>query len=125
MKPTESELAILNVLWKKGPSTVRTVNTELSRKRRVGYTNTLKMMQLMHDKGLLERDESRRSHVYAPLPDPEDIKKSAIRHIVETVFEGNTAQLMLKALGTYTPSPAELDEIRKTLESMENKENDD
>jgi predicted transcriptional regulator len=124
MKPTENELAILNVLWRNGPSTVRTVNTELSKKRKVGYTNTLKMMQIMHEKGMLERDERSRSHVYSPTLDPDVVRRSAIDHMVDTLFEGSAAQLMLQALGNSRPTAEEIEEIRTLLESYDDDCND-
>ena len=122
IKPTESELSILTVLWKDGPSTVRHVNEKLNLERRVGYTNTLKMMQIMHEKGLLTRDESERSHIYNSAIEPEDVKRNLIENMVNSVFEGNTSKLLVHALGNYRPSKEELKEIRELLSKLE--END-
>ena len=119
MKPTDSELQILGVLWRMGPSTVRTVNDELNKERRVGYTNTLKMMQLMHDKGLLNRDESSRSHIYSPAIEARAIKSNVLSNMIDTVFEGNPSKLLVHALGNYTPSREELDEIKSIIQKIE------
>lgn len=123
MKPTETELSILGILWKLGPSTVRQVNAELSRNKPVGYTNTLKMMQIMHEKGMLERDESSRSHIYSPSQDPDEVRNSAIDHMVNTLFGGSRSSMMLQALGNTSVSSEEIEEIRKILVNME-KESD-
>ncbi len=123
LKPTESELSILRVLWKSGPSTVRDVNTSLNLVRKVGYTNTLKMMQLMHDKGLLSRDESNRSHIYSPTIEAEDIRSNLLNHVIDTAFEGSTSSMMIHALGNYKASPEEIEAIRSLLNNIES--NDD
>ena len=119
IKPTESELSILIILWKSGDSTVRDVNADLNRTRKVGYTNTLKMMQLMHEKGLLSRDESNRSHIYSPTIQADDIRSNLLNHMIDTVFEGSTSRMMLHALGNYKTSPEEIEEIRSLLNNIE------
>lgn len=119
MKPTESELSILRILWKSGASTVRNVNADLNRTRKVGYTNTLKMMQLMHEKGLLSRDESNRSHIYTPTIQADDIRSNLLNHMIDTVFEGSTSRMMVHALGNYKASPEEIEEIRSLLNTIE------
>lgn len=120
VKPTESELSILRILWKSGPSTVRKVNTALNLERKVGYTNTLKMMQLMHDKGLLSRDESNRSHIYSPRIEANDIRSKLLNHVIDTVFEGSTSNMMLHALGNNNVSLEEIEAIRSLLNNIEN-----
>ncbi len=122
MKPTSSELNILTVLWTDGPSTVRHVNDQLNKQRRVGYTNTLKMMQLMHEKGLLIRDESSRSHVYSSAIEPESVKRDMVTQMVDSVFEGSTSDLLMHALGNYKPSKDEIEEIRKMIDRLEENE---
>ena len=119
MKPTDSELTILGVLWKDGPSTVRHINENLNEERRVGYTNTLKMMQLMHEKGLLDRDESSRSHIYSAVIKADEVKSNILSHMINSIFEGNTKNLLVHALGDYTPSKEELAEIKLLLDNLE------
>lgn len=119
-KPTDSELHILGILWKQGDSTVRQVNDILNKTRRVGYTNTLKIMQLMHEKGMLTRDESSRSHLYAAAIDAEQVKSNVLSQMVNTIFDGKTKNLLVHALGSYTPSKEELHEIKKLIDKLEN-----
>lgn len=118
-KPTDAELEVMQVLWQQGPLTVREVNDALNRRRRVGYTTTLKIMQIMADKGLLERDTSNRSHVYMPLFSPKEIRSEILEHVVRTVFGGSTSHLVLHALGNHTASPEEVEEIRSLLDQIE------
>lgn len=122
MKPTSSELSILTVLWTDGPSTVRQVNEQLNKQRRVGYTNTLKMMQIMHDKGMLKRDESSRSHIYSSAIEPESVKRDLVTQMVDSVFDGSTSELLMHALGNYKPSKDEIEEIRKLINRIEENE---
>jgi BlaI family penicillinase repressor len=119
MKPTNSELTILAILWKEGPSTVREVNEKLNIERRVGYTNTLKIMQLMHEKKLLSRNESSRSHIYSPLIKADEVKSDVLTQMIDSIFEGNTANLLVHALGNYTPSKEELHEIKSLIDKLE------
>lgn len=119
MKPTESELAILTILWKDGPSTVRSVNDTLNKERRVGYTNTLKIMQLMHEKDILHRDESARSHIYSPTIQPDEIRNNLLKNMVNSVFAGNTSNLLIHALGNYKPTKVELEEIKEIIRNLE------
>lgn len=119
MKPTQSELTILGILWKEGPSTVRVVNQKLNIERRVGYTNTLKMMQLMHEKKLLSRDESSRSHIYTPLLKAEEVRNDVLSQLIDSVFEGKTTNLLVHALGNYSPSKDELDEIKFLIDNLD------
>ncbi|MCH7688436.1 MAG: BlaI/MecI/CopY family transcriptional regulator [Planctomycetes bacterium] len=118
-KPTGSELAILRVLWQRGPSTVRNVKDTLSVDKPTGYTTVLKLMQIMHEKGLLERDESRRPHIYRPQAPVERTQSQLLKDFVERVFAGSTQQLVLQALGTKNASPEELAEIRALLDEIE------
>jgi predicted transcriptional regulator len=119
VEPTRSELEILQVLWRKGPSTVRTVNDELNReKREVNYTSTLKLMQIMVEKGILKRDESSMKHVYEPVMEEKKIKGHLLDRFLESMFDGSASSLMLQLLGNKKTSKKELEEIRELLEKF-------
>ena len=118
-RPTDSELAILRVLWRIGPATVRAVQQELAREDETGYTTVLKMLQIMTEKGLVKRDESERSHVYQPAFSQQSVQRRLIGHLLERAFGGSAQQLVLQALAAKKSSPKELDEIRKLLDEME------
>src|ERR1700722_10088934 len=118
-KPTDSELAILRVLWRLGPATVRQVHEELNRAQETGYTTVLKMLQIMTEKGLVKRDESERSHVYKPSCSEQSVQKQLVGHLLERAFGGSAQKLVLQALAAKKASPDELAEIRKLLDKME------
>ena len=119
-KPTEAELGILNALWERGPCTVRDVHEALYRDDGTGYTTALKMLQIMHAKGLVARDDSQRAHVYRAAISKESTQKRFLSDIVERVFDGSSSQLVLQALGGRPrASRAELDEIRALLDRIE------
>lgn len=120
MRPTDSELEILHVLWKHGPRTVRQVNDELSQQRDIGYTTTLKLMQIMHEKGLLTRAEDAKSHVYTAALDEQEARQTMIDRFLETTFRGSASQLVMQVLGRHKASADELDEIKKLLNNLEN-----
>ncbi|MEZ6093866.1 MAG: BlaI/MecI/CopY family transcriptional regulator [Pirellulaceae bacterium] len=117
-KPTEAELAILQVLWKQGPSTVRQVQDCLA-DRGTGYTTTLKLMQIMFEKGLLKRDESERSHVYTSAVPQTRTQKQLVSQLIDQVFDGSAQQLVMQALSSRKASADELAEIRALLDSIE------
>jgi len=117
--PTEAELEILLVLWGRGPSTVRQVNEALDRQRPTGYTTTLKLMQIMTEKGLLVRDESVRPQVFRPRVSKERTQGKLLNDLLKRAFDGSAAQLILRALATQSASPEELAEIRRLVEEME------
>lgn len=119
IKPTDSEMEILNVLWEHGPSSVREVNDIISRKKDAGYTTTLKLMQIMLQKGLLERDESERSHIYKAAVNKEQTQKQILRRMIDQVFNGSAAQLVMQALGKHETTPEELEQIKQYLKKME------
>jgi predicted transcriptional regulator len=121
LKPTESELEIMQILWQCGPLTVRQVNDKLNEHRKVGYTTTLKIMQIMVEKGQLSRDTTHRSHVYTPALPPEKVKSNILDHVLNTVFNGNRSSLVLQALGSQRVTGKELEEIKKAIEELENK----
>ena len=118
-KPTDSELAILRVLWRLGPTTVRRVHEELNRAQETGYTTVLKMLQIMTEKGLVKRDESERSHVYQPAFSEQSVQRQLVGHLLERAFGGSAQKLVLQALASKKASPKELAEIRKLLDKME------
>ena len=118
-KPTDSELEILHVLWTDGPSTVKHVNEKLNMKRETGYTTTLKLMQIMNDKGLVERDENERSHVYKPSLKESAIQKILLDKLLETAFSGSAAKLVMQALGSSKTSKEELQKIREYLNKID------
>lgn len=117
-KPTESELEILQVLWRHGPGTVRFVNDELNHKREVGYTTTLKLLQLMLEKGLVLRDDDARTHIYRAAVRQEETQSLLLDRFVEQAFGGSAMQLVLQALGGGRTSPAELEQIRNLLNEL-------
>ena len=117
-RPTDAELSVLRVLWANGPQTVRQVHEELHADRPVGYTTTLKMMQIMSDKGLVERDESNRSHVYRSRSSEEKTQRQLIRDLLTRAFGGSTQKLFVQALAETKASPQEMAEIRKLLETQ-------
>ncbi|ASU35992.1 BlaI/MecI/CopY family transcriptional regulator [Mucilaginibacter xinganensis] len=121
IKPTESELEILQVIWKKGQCTVRDVHEELAKNKDAGYTTTLKLMQIMHDKGLVERDTSAKTHLYKALITREQAQQTAIDKIISTVFKGSTSDLVIQALGHHRASKDEIDAIKDYLKQFEGK----
>ena len=121
IKPTDSELEILNYLWQAGPSTVRAVHDALSATKDVGYTTTLKLMQIMHDKGLVERDTTSKTHLYKALITREQAQNTALDKILDTVFKGSTADLVIQALGQHRASKDEIDAIKNYLQQFEPK----
>jgi len=121
-EPTRSELEILQVLWKNGPSTVRFVNDQLNElKREVQYTSTLKLMQIMVEKGLLNRNESQMKHVYSAAAEENKTKSFLLERFVNTMYEGSASNLMMQLLDNKKPSQKELDEIKKLLKKFDQK----
>jgi predicted transcriptional regulator len=118
-RPTDAELAILRVLWNCGSSTVRDVHEVLSHTRKTGYTTTLKLMQIMTEKGLVTRDASRRTHVYQAKASQNCTQQQLINSLLERAFEGSAKRLIMQALSTKTTSAEELLEIRQLLDSLE------
>ena len=118
-KPTEAELAILNVIWEKGPSTVRQVHEALKDERKTRYTTTLKLMQIMNEKGLVVRDESSRTHIYQSRLDQQQIQRQIAGDLLERVFGGSAATLVMQTLAAKKASSEELAEIRKLLNDFE------
>ena len=119
IKPTEAELEILHILWQNGASSVRNVNEKLCENREIGYTTTLKMMQMMFEKGLLQRDDTARTHIYTPAVPQEDTQKHLLNHFVDSAFKGSAMQLVMQALGNHDASKDELAEIKALIQEME------
>jgi BlaI family transcriptional regulator, penicillinase repressor len=118
-KPTDGELAILRVLWRRGPSTVREVLEELCKGQETGYTTVLKMMQIMTEKGLLARDDADRTHVYEPRLAEEETQRQLLGDLLERAFNGSAKKLVMQALSTRKASQKELIEIRQLLDEIE------
>jgi BlaI family transcriptional regulator, penicillinase repressor len=117
--PTEKELAILKVLWSNGPYTVRQVNEQINKKKQTGYTTTLKLMQIMTDKGLLVRDDSEFKHIYKPAVSAEKTEKQIVSDMLDNVFAGSAANLVMRALSAKHVTAEELKKIRQLLDQME------
>lgn len=118
-EPTRSELEILQVLWQHGPATVRFVNDQLNElKREVQYTSTLKLMQIMVEKGILNRDESQMKHVYSPAMAEEKTKGMLLEKFVETLYNGSASSLMMQLLGDKKTSKKEIEAIKELLKKM-------
>ena len=118
-KPTDAELAILQALWRTGPKTVRQVHDALSKERDMGYTTVLKMLQIMTEKGLVERDETHRSHVYTAKLPQEQTQAQLVGDLLSKAFGGSSARLVMSALSHKPASRDELDQIRHMLDRME------
>jgi BlaI family transcriptional regulator, penicillinase repressor len=122
IKPTESELEILQVIWKKGQCTVRDVHEVLAKSKDAGYTTTLKLMQIMHDKGLVERDTTAKTHLYKAIITREQAQQTALDKIISTVFKGSTSDLVIQALGHHRASKDEIDAIKNYLEQFRDRD---
>ena len=118
-KPTETELEILSILWNKGPSTVRTVNDEMNLTKNVGYTTTLKLMQIMTEKGMVERVMDGRQHIYNAVARQEDAQVRMLDRLLQTAFGGSASKLVLQALGNHKTSEEELNEIKALIKRIE------
>jgi len=114
-RPTDAELEILRVLWEQGPSTVRQVHTTLERQREIGYTTVLKFMQIMAAKGLVERDETARAHVYQAKVAREQTQRQLVGHLLDRAFGGSAAKLMMQALSGRRASSEEIAQMRELL----------
>ena len=121
IKPTESELEILQVLWKKGLATVREVHEDLAALKDAGYTTTLKLMQIMHEKGLVKRDDSMRTHVYQAAVSKEKTQKHLLGKMIDSLFGGSSTQLVIQALGEHKATDEELAKIQEMIDSLKSK----
>jgi BlaI family penicillinase repressor len=120
-KPTSSELEILQVLWERGPSTVRDVYEAVSASKPVGYTTILKLLQIMTAKGTVRRNEEERAHVYEACEPAEKTKRKLAADVLQRVFDGSASQLMLHALASRRGSKQEIEELRQLLDEYERK----
>lgn len=120
-EPTKAELEILRVLWTHGPCTVRFVNDRLNEQREVNYTTTLKVMQIMADKGILKRDESQMKHVYHAAEGEQKTKDRMLERFVESVYQGAIGPLVMQLLGNKKTSARDLAAIREILDNLEKK----
>lgn len=121
IKPTESEIEVLNILWEHGPQSVRFVNEKLNEQREVGYTTSLKIMQLMVEKELLSRDTSSRTHIYKAIVNEQKTQGQLLKKFVDTAFRGSSMKMVMQALGDHKPSQQELDEIKDLIKKIEKK----
>ena len=117
--PTDRELMILGILWSRGPSTVREVHKEMNEASDTGYTTTLKLMQIMTEKGLLVRDDSQFKHVYKPALSEERTQRQLVSDLLEKAFAGSAEKLVMRALSAKKVSPKELARIKKILDEFE------
>jgi len=120
IKPTESELEILQILWQRESATVREVHEELSKNKTSGYTTTLKLMQIMFEKGIVTRDDRAKTHIYQPALSRKKTQKQFLDKMINGLFAGSSTQLVLQALGNQKASRSELDEIQKYLDDLKN-----
>jgi predicted transcriptional regulator len=118
-RPTEAELGILQILWQHGPCTVRMVNDRLNETKNVGYTTTLKLMQIMVEKGILERDEQKRSHTYSAAIGEQATQRQLLDRFLQTAFGGSAMKLVMQALGNHNASREEISRIRELLDKIE------
>jgi predicted transcriptional regulator len=121
IKPTESELEILQIIWQHGPSTVRQINDILSVKRDVGYTTTLKLLQIMVQKGIVSADKSLRTHCYTAILKEEETQKKLIDQLLSMAFGGSASKLVMSALGNSKPLPEEIEELRNFIKNWEDR----
>lgn len=121
IKPTESELEILSILWDKGEATVRTVHEVLLKTKDAGYTTTLKLMQIMFEKKLVTRDSSSKTHIYRPAVSREKTQKQFLNKMIDGLFAGSTSQLVMQALGGHNPTQAELEKIQQLITELKAK----
>jgi len=117
IKPTEGEMEILQVLWQKGVATVREVHEALNKKHS-GYTTTLKLMQIMHEKAMVERDTNQKTHIYKAIVSQDKTEKQLVNKMIDNVFNGSAARLVMQALGNHSASADEIDEIKKYLDNL-------
>jgi BlaI family transcriptional regulator, penicillinase repressor len=122
--PTETEVAILKILWQQGSGTVREVNDQLNQQKVTGYTTTLKLMQIMHAKGLLHRDETNRQHVYTAAVAENNIKQRFLQKLMKNLYQGSASAMVMQIIGNTKTTKAELEEIKEYIKKMEEDTND-
>jgi predicted transcriptional regulator len=120
--PTEAELEILTVLWDEHPASVRQINDKLNEQKDVGYTTTLKLLQIMFRKGLVTRNADQRTHLYSPAIPKNNTQKKLVHNLLNKAFQGSAAKMVMQVLGNHQASKEELNEIRALLDSLEKDE---
>ena len=118
LKPTEAELSLLNILWELGPATVKQIHLTVSETQKIGYTTVLKILQIMHEKTLVVRDESNRAHIYSPADSETQTQSSLLKDLVIKAFGGSTSKLVMRAIGNST-TKEEINDIRQMLDQLE------
>ena len=118
LKPTESELEILAVLWAQGEATVRTVHEELTKTKEAGYTTTLKLMQIMHEKGLVTRNTESKTHIYQPAIDKQKTQLQIVNKMISSLFAGSSTDMVMQALGGNKTTTAELKKIEELIKTL-------
>lgn len=116
--PTEAELSLLNILWSIGPATVRDIHETISKTQKTGYTTVLKILQIMHEKSLVTRDETNRAHIYTPANSQTHTQNSLLKDLASKAFGGSTSNLVMQAINEST-SRQEIDDIRQLLNKIE------
>jgi len=119
IKPTDAELEILQEMWQLGPCTVRQINDRMNEKKEVGYTTSLKLMQIMLEKGLVSREAAGRSHIYTAQVTENATRGSLLKNFVDSTFRGSAMQLVMQALGNHSATSEELDDIKALIQKME------
>lgn len=124
IKPTNSELEVLQVIWENGPSTVKSINDKLNENKEVGYTTTLKIMQIMYNKGILNREKDSRTHIYSARISQEETQLDLLDRFLEKAFNGSASKLVMQALGNHETSKEELENIKAFINQIETNQND-
>lgn len=124
LKPTEAELSLLNILWNIGPATVKQVHLTVSETQKIGYTTVLKILQIMHEKTLVVRDETNRAHIYAPADSQTQTQSSLLKDLVIKAFGGSTSKLVMRAISNST-TKEEINDIRQMLDQLEQESNNE
>jgi len=119
IQPTDAELEVLHILWENGPSTVRFVNDRLNERKNVGYTTTLKIMQIMHEKGILTRNKKDRTHIYATVLEEDETQSLLVEKLLKIAFDGSASKLVMQTLGNRKTSKEELQKIKDLIEKIE------
>jgi len=122
LKPTEAELSLLNILWKIGPATVKQVHLTVSETQNIGYTTVLKILQIMHEKTIVVRDETNRAHIYAPADSQTQTQSSLLKDLVMKAFGGSTSKLVMRAISNST-TKEEINDMRQMLDQLEKEHN--
>jgi BlaI family transcriptional regulator, penicillinase repressor len=118
LKPTEAELSLLNILWQIGPATVKQIHLTVSETQKIGYTTVLKILQIMHEKTLVVRDETNRAHIYSPADSEMQTQSSLLKDLVVKAFGGSTSKLVMRAISNST-TKEEINDIRQMLDQLE------